>query len=65
MVILHRFSPPECLKKEELSPANIPRSMVITWGNDHDRGEDLPGVEGYITIFGFTLQWLLDWKQDD
>ena len=47
-------------------PANIPRSMVIKWGNDHDdRGEDLPGVEGYITIFGFTLQWLLDWKQDD
>ena len=40
--------------------------MVIKWGNDHeDRGEDLPGVEGYITIFGFTLQWLLDWKQDD
>lgn len=40
--------------------------MVIKWGNDHeDRGEDLPGVEGYINIFGFTLQWLLDWKQDD
>ena len=47
-------------------PANIPRSMVIKWGNDHeDRGEDLPGVEGYIYYLWVYLTMLLDWKQDD